>query len=606
MERLPSMVLNEEIVGRLDMETLCSIACLNRAFRFSVDSQAIPSISSLHLNTMSPDGQTLHHILGRCKSLTSLTLNCLRLLDHSLCHFLTPSIQQLNLWCCSLLSYQILASIGNNCPNLRVLVLELADKGSTDVFRSNLAIMLNRCFYLESLSLKIRGTEVDANSFQLIEFFLPKTITTLKLKPMLESDAFVLISRVGRNRLDTDILSVPTSPPYIPKFGLQSLSLVLDLISDELLVAITDYLPLLVELDLEDRTYKVPLPDRDLTNTGLQFLGSCRRLTALSLVRGRLKHQGTFKRVNDMGMFLLSEGCKGLESVRFCGFSKVSDAGFASVLHSCLKLKKIEVRNSLFLSDLAFHDLTGVVSCALVEVRLLSCRLITSETVEKLALCRSLEILDLGGCKSIADSCLSSITRLRKLTTLNLSGADITDSGLYVLGQGSLPITNLCLRGCKRVTDKGVTRLLCGGGTIGKRLITLDLGYMPGISDETILAVAAADIGIIDLCIRSCFYVTDSSVEALARKRSVQGMNKQLRRLDLCNCISLSAESLRWLKKPSFQGLHWLGICNTRLASHVDSTITEIHQERPWLTLCLDGCEIGCHDGWQFHKPEGH
>ncbi|KAI9186558.1 hypothetical protein LWI28_018541 [Acer negundo] len=377
--------------------------------------------------TMSPDGQTLHHLLGRCKSITSLTLNYLRLLDHSLCHFLTLSIQQLNLWCCSSLSYQILASIGNNCPNLRVLVLELADKDSPDVFR------------------------------------------------------------IGRNRLETDNLSVPTSPPYIPKFGLQSLSLVLDLISDELLESITDYLPLLVELDLEDRTYKVPLPGRDFTNTGIQFVGSCRRLTALSLVR-----------------------------------------------------------------DLAFHDLTGVVSCALVEVRLLSCRLITSETVEKRALCRSLEILDLGDCKSIADSCLSSISHLQKLTALNFSGADITDSGLYALEQGSLSITNLCLRGCKRVTDKGVTRFLCGRGTIGKRLTTLDLGYMPGISDETILAVAAADIGIIDLCIRSCFYVTDSSVEALAKKRSVQGMNKQPWRLDLCNCISLSAESLRWLKKPSF------------------------------------------------------
>ncbi|KAL5735498.1 hypothetical protein ACOSP7_029971 [Xanthoceras sorbifolium] len=605
MERLPSTVLNEEIVGRLDLETLCSIACLNRAFRFSVDFQALPSISSLHLSTMSPDEQTLHHILGRCNSIRSLTLNCLRLRDHSLCHFLTPSIQELNLWCCSLLSYQILASIGHNCPNLRMLMLELADKDSPDVFTRNLAVMLNRCFYLESLSLKIRGTEVDASSFQSIEFYLPKTIKTLKLQPMLERDAFRLISRVGRNFLEAENLSVPTSLNG-SSFRLQSLSLVLDLITDELLVTITNSLPFLVELDLGDRPNKEPLPDHDLTNTGLQSLGSCRCLTGLSLVRGSLKHQGTFKRINDMGMFLLSEGCKALESVRFCGFSKVSDAGFASVLHSCLKLRKFEVRNSLFLSDLAFHDLTGLVSCALVEVRLLSCRLITSETVKKLAVCRSLEILDLGGCKSVADSCLRSISCLHKLTALNLSGADITDSGLSVLGQGNLPITNLCLRGCKRVTDKGVTRLLCDGGTIGQKLTALDLGYMPGISDETILAVAAADIGIIDLCIRSCYYVTDSSVEALARKRSVQGMNKQLRRLDLCNCISLSAESLRWLKKPSFQGLHWLGICNTRLASHVDSIITEIHQERPWLTLCLDGCEMGCHDGWQFHRPEGH
>lgn len=365
-------------------------------------------------------------------------------------------------------------------------------------------------------------------------------------------------------------------------------------------MTISRSLPHLVELDLEDRPNKEPLADYDLTNTGLQSLGSCHRLTGLSLIRSRLKHQGTFKRINDMGMFLLSEGCKGLESVRLCGFSKVSDAGFASILHSCQSLKKFEVRNALFLSDLAFHDLTGV-TCALVEVRLLWCRLITSETVKKLASSRSLQVLDLGGCKSIADSCLRSISGLQKLTELNLTGADVTDSGLSVLGQGNLSITNLCLRGCKRVTDKGVSHLLCGGGTISQSLTVLDLGYMPGISDKTIPTIAAAGIGIIDLCIRSCFYVTDASVEALARKKLCQDGSKQLRRLDLCNCIGLTADSLRWLRRPSFQGLHWLGIGKTRLASQGD-TITVINKERPWLTMCLDGCEMGCHDGWQFHR----
>lgn len=148
METVPSAVLNKEILGRLDIEALCSLACVNRALRFSVESQALPSLSSLHLSvgsfplstcmyvllllctddmwshgndwqTISPDGQTLIHILGRCKGLCSLTLNCLRLQDHSLCAFLTPRIRELNLWCCSSLSYQILASIGHNCPNLR-------------------------------------------------------------------------------------------------------------------------------------------------------------------------------------------------------------------------------------------------------------------------------------------------------------------------------------------------------------------------------------------------------------------------------------------------------------------------------------------------------
>lgn len=306
-----------------------------------------------------------------------------------------------------------------------------------------------------------------------------------------------------------------------------------------------------------------------------------------------------------MGMFLLSQTCKALQSVRLCGFSKVSDAGFASLLHSWQHLKKFEVRNAFFLSDLAFHNLTGA-PCALVEVRLLSCSLITSETVKKLASSMSLEVLDLCGCKSIADSCLSSISRLRKLTTLNLSGADITNSGLSIIGQGSPPITNLCLRGCKRITDKGISLLLCGGGAIGQTLTALDLGYMPGISDNAILTIAAVGREITELCIRCCFYITDASLQALATKRRIQDGSKQLYQLDLFNCIGLSADAVKLLQKPLFRGLYWVGIGQTRLASKGDAIITEICKERPWLTLCLDGCEMGCHDGWQFHRPENH
>lgn len=230
----------------------------------------------------------------------------------------------------------------------------------------------------------------------------------------------------------------------------------------------------------------------------------------------------------------------------------------------------------------------------------MSCPRITSETVKKVASSKSMEVLDLGGCKSIADSCLCSISCLSKLTELNLTGADITDSGLPVLSQGSIPIRNLCLRGCKRVTDKGISSLLCGGA-IGQTLTALDLGYMAGVTDKTILTVAAACVGIIDLCIRSCFYVTDSSMEVLARKRTFQDGSERLRRLDVCSCICLSADSLRWFKRLSLRGLQWLGIGKTRLASQ--ENVSKIYEERPWLTLRLDGCEMGCQDGWHFHSP---
>lgn len=455
----------------------------------------------------------------------------------------------------------------------------------------------------QSFSLKIRGREVGANAFQSIDFFLPSALKSMKLQSVLEQDVIRLMDkiRVGadRNSVQTAHVSIPVSP-LSSVFTLQRLSLVLDAISDELIMAISRNLPTLVELDLEDRPVKQPLPNHDLTNTGLQYLASFHHLMGLSLIRSRHNQQVSFKRVNDMGMFLLSEVCKGLESVRLCGFSKVSDAGYASILHSCLKLKRFEARNAFFLSDLAFLDVTEF-QCSLVEVKLLSCSLITSETVKQLTRSRVLEVLDLCGCRSIADSCLGSISSLRSLSMLNLAGADITDYGLSVLAQGIPSITHLCLRHCERVTDEGISFLFHGGGTIRKTLSALDLGHMPRISDKAIFTIAMAGTEIIELCLRHCS-VTDVSLDCLAMRKTFRDECKLLRRLDLLNCTGLSVNSLRFLKRPSFPGLHWLGIGGTPLVSKGYPTLSKIHNQRPWLTICLEGCEMGCYDGWQFHR----
>ncbi|XP_020538043.1 F-box protein At-B isoform X2 [Jatropha curcas] len=568
LERLPSNLINEEILARFELETLCTVACVSKALRFSVDTQVLPFLSSLHFpESLIPDANALYHVLSRCTrrgrkthSLKTLNLNCQRLHHSCLTLLLGKQVEQLNFFCCSLLSSQFLVSIGKNCPFIRVLTLELADGGLPHVFNRDLVDMLCRCHFLECLFIKIRGAEVDAKAFNSIECFLPKTIKLLKLKPMLEENAICLANKlgVGINFSAIEDFSVTVSPT---SYGctLQYLSLVLDVISDRLLLTIASSLPLLVELDLEDRPNKEPSPHLDLTNSGLQSLGSCHHLSSLSLIRSRQNYQ------------------------------------------SCQKLKKFEVRNALFLSDLAFHNLIGT-QCALVEVRLLSCNLITSESVKKLSSSNSLEVLDLCGCKSIADSCFSSISSLQRLTSLNLTGADITDSGLSVLGQRSPPISYLSLRRCKRITDKGISLLLCG--EIVRTLAALDLGYLPGISDNGIFTFVAAGKEITELSIRCCFYVTDSSLQALATKRRFQDGSKQLKQLDLFNCTGLSAEALWLLKSPSFSGLHWVGIGETRLASKGGAVITEIRKERPWLTLCIDGCEMGCRDGWHLHTLE--
>ncbi|THF98059.1 hypothetical protein TEA_027067 [Camellia sinensis var. sinensis] len=572
LERLPDSIIYE-ILERADLETLCSAACVSDTIRSSVY-RVLSSLPTLDLSSFSPDVETLDCILNRFGGgLRSLTVDCLRLHDSSfVTNLLGEQIQELNLFKGSFLSHEVLASIGRTCPNLRVLVLELAGGDSPEMFKRNLTHMLNSCSWLESLCIKIRGTELDANGFQSMKLSLPKTVKVLKLQPLLIQDAIHFIRELRDDNIflqNSTRLSIPVCP-VSPGFALQSLSLVLDIISDELVISITKSLPFLVELDLEDRPIEQPQLPYDLTNSGLQTLGTCQHLTGLSLVRNRQNHPVSFKAVNDMGMFLLSVCCRGLQSVTFGGFSKISDAGFAAILQSCNDLKKFEVRNGSLLSDLAIHDMKEA-PCSLVDVKLWSCSLITSESIDELASSNDLEVA---------------------LMLLMLVWP----------GRGNSPITRLCLRSCKRITDRGIYLLLNGGGTINKTLSALDVGYLPGISDEAIFTIAMVARSVTELCIRYCFFVTDASLKALASGRRLEDGEKLIRRLDLFRCHGLSVKALGLLKKPLFRGLQWLGVGDTHLTSKGENLLTQICKERPWLTVCRDGCEMGCHDGWQFHK----
>ncbi|KAI3466357.1 hypothetical protein Pfo_023020 [Paulownia fortunei] len=598
---LPDAIILSEIFRRLELESLCTLACVCRTLR-SMVSQALSILPSLDLSAFSPNGELLRRIVPRLRGVKSVTIDCLHLDDCSVISILGPHMEELNLLKCASLSYHVLASIGEKCPNLRILVLELAGESSPEIFRRNLIKMLKKFLYLECLSMKVRGTERDAYDLACVDLFLPKTLKFLKLQPVNEQNAILFIEKL-RDEREIPRKMVNCIPSYLGSrgFTLLRLSLVLNVISDRLITSITSSLPLLVELDLEDRPCREPKLPHDLTNNGLQFLGSSQYLTHLSIVRSRLNYPVSFKRINDLGVLLLAESCGGLESVRLGGFSKVTDAGFSSLLHSCYNLKKLEIRNAPLLSDLAFHDIIGVVS-PLVELKLLSCNLITSEAVAELASSSALEVLDTYSCRSIANPCLDYISCLSTLTSLNLGGADITDSGLGVLSKGDLPITNLCLRGCTRVTDRGIIWLLNGGVRIKKTLSSLDIGHMPGISDRAIHAIISSADAITELCMRFCFHVTDASFKTLASGR--YGGSNLLQKLDICHCVRFSAGLIELLERPLFRGLRWLGVGGTSLAKRADFAV--ICGMRPWLTVCFEDCEVGCHDGWQFHKYNDH
>ncbi|XP_071696308.1 F-box protein At-B-like [Rutidosis leptorrhynchoides] len=526
-------------------------------------------------SAFSLDSKTFVRLAKRLGKMKKITLNCLRLNN-------VPSIKSL---------------LGPDLEEL-VLVLTLEISGFIDTFAdfdAYISILVERCRCLEALHIKAVGGKFYKYGLSMTDIFkeipkrifgaLPKSIKVLKIEPVAVLDNFDLGGKF--------VYINSACPTY--NQTLTNLSLVLNHITNPFLHSIANCLPLLVELDLEDNpAFKL---DDDMSDEGVQSLIRCRKLTSLSLKR--LAHE--VNQMTDVGILLLSEGCKGLISVRLGGFSRVSDVGFTSILNSCSNLKKFEIQRAPLLTDLTFQDVSNVCN-SLVEVKLEACNSVTSKAVRKLTTCSSLEVVDLIRCESVGDTCLDRILWLTLLTSLNLEEIDVTDSCIVYLGKGNAPISRLSLRGCKRVTDKGITLMLGCEGKISKFLSFLDLGEMPGITDNTITTVAEVCMGLTELCIRKCFHVTNASVKALATKGRTKHGSKLLRKLDLYQCTALSAECFEYMKKPLFCGLQWFGIGKTQLIGVGDHGFNKVYKERPWFTICTSGCEVGCHDRWEYHK----
>ncbi|PHT44136.1 hypothetical protein CQW23_18161 [Capsicum baccatum] len=225
---------------------------------------------------------------------------------------------------------------------------------------------------------------------------------------------------------------------------------------------------------------------------------------------------------------------------------------------------------------------------------------ITSEVFEHLSSFRKLEVLDTSGCERLGDKAPFYISKVTTLTRLNLAKARIINVGLALLGAGDLPIVQLCIRKCEKVTDKGIKSLFHADRKISKTLSMLDDGYIPKITDATIFPIATDAKALTDLSLRFFNGVTDAAVQMLMDR--LNHNSSQLQILDLCSCRGLSAEAIM-LPLPLYAShrLRWLSIGLTDIVAK-RGIFSAIYEARPRLVLCGVCCDFGCCDGWQWHK----
>lgn len=472
------------------------------------------------------------------------------------------------------------------CSLLKVLLLELGwhdDRQEVNSFSTALEMILQRCGKLESLTVRSETSCFDSGAYAAIPRLVASGLNALEIGYIAEREAKHVLN------LDEAFRFAPRAS--YPFNSLEKLVLVLDRITDSLVGLIASRLPLLLELELRDGPSEEPLLAFDLTNWGIQQIGSCTKLQRLSLVRSQdWMLSVSFKRVTDLGILLMAESCSNLESIKFGGFSRITDTGCRAVLHSCLKLHTFELSNTPQLTDLAFHDLPAT-PLGLECVSLASCGLLSDCSIQHLAFCTKLKSLNLKGCKSVGDGSMKAISSLSKLEVLALNGCDVSDSGLSLLGLGVAPLSSVSLRGCQRVSDAGIATLLAG--SLASTLVSIDLSAIPSLTDNAIIAIVRCRMSVLqELRLRDCHLIGDTAVISLASavlKDFEIGFGGTLQLLDLWNCDGVSSLSLGWLKKPYFPRLRWLGLPkNLKLG-----IVAALVEARPSLHVFTDGAELG-------------
>lgn len=577
---LPFTVL-ATILSKLDPRSLCAAAATCRSVR-SCAVHALSFLPSFHLIEIAPTPDLLRPLLPENPHLRSLRLDCRRLDDAAIEQLARASLHELCLQNCENLSGRLLGEVGRKCRELRCLTLSsLAERRGLTILFSDLEILLYGCSHLESLSLTFDVSEFHHSNFAQVWMTASENLATLEIGFIPVTMLTELLSSAVESRQSKHHVK-----PYMFP-SLQKLCLSVDCITDYFVGSISRGLPSLTHLELQDAPIIEPLGASDLTNAGLQQINSNGKLKYISLVRSQEFLFTYFRRVNDLGILLMSDSCSSLESICLGGFCRVTDTGFRAILHSCSSLQKLRVSHGSQLTDLVFHDINAT-SLTLTHVSLRWCNLLTNLGIVALSFNIDLCVLDLRDCRSIGDESLIALKSLPKLQFLLLDGTDISDLGLSWLGRGKCKLISLSLRSCKRLTDDCVSSIF--SGSLGLTLQVLDLSRLPNLSNNAILMLAKSRVPVTELRIRECPRIGDISVMALASMHIEGGTHgSSLHLLDLYECGGITPLAFRWFKKPYFPRLRWLGVTGSMNRDMVDA----LARSRPFLSVACRGEELG-------------
>lgn len=266
-------------------------------------------------------------------------------------------------------------------------------------------------------------------------------------------------------------------------------------------------------------------------------------------------------------MLSLSERCPALKDLNISAVKKVSDVGLRYLSQGCRQLEILDATGCFLITDGKTRDfgLEGIQALCKVSP--------------------SLKSLKLAGCYNVGAIALASIGfGCRKLEFINLSSCPrVNAAGLGSLTKGCNLLTNICLRGCDKVEDDSLRAIARNA----PQLLTINLSDIEGISDSGVAALVRGCKALQFITLKHCKGVSDLSLLAIAEAN----MNPGIRDLNLLGCYEVTDTGVSWLAErcPTIVCLNVL----VRVLSGCAHFLSLKHCEPLHLSvLCTQGCTV--------------
>jgi len=437
-----------------------------------------------------------------------------------------PFICHLNMRSCDFLSARTLTMIGD-CKNLQDLNLSQCKAVCDDVIK-DITVGCPSLLYInlsdtEISDASLRHISRNCNGLQYLNIARCVNITNRGLH--------YLSSGKGSQKL---IYLDMSACDQITREGFRMLAkgcVRLDKLLLNEMHSLTDECIEALMQDCKNLRYLSILHSPLLTDASMRYIAFSRRIQCLKIESN--------SRMTDASIKLLVKNCSELRYLYFVDIQRATDMSLKA-LSQCRSLGVLNLADCVRVSDTGVRYIVeGLPGSKIRELNLTNCIRVSDVSLLRISQrCFSLMYANFSYCEHVTDAGIELIAVLPSLTSLDVSGCNITDTGVVALGNNS-KIRDLMLSECCSVTDVGLQKLFPNI----KGLENLDISHLNQLSDQTLKSLAFCCRRMRCLNIAGCPQLTDQGIQYLS------GVCQFIERLDASACFRLTDRSLRFLRK---------------------------------------------------------